>query len=1006
MTARQEPRSLFNDRLGKFEPYSANRPPVKPSNDARGPGTVHVLQRTNGKQPPPHQFQHTVQVNHVELVDRPSRDRMGGLDPLKPVGPLSVAGPASGQNRPDRRAGDEKSPVAEKRTGQDGERQLPPHLARTSSRPNAVPENVPPRPPAENKPAFDSAIAKPPTQLPPTKPDSLPPKPHAEPETANAVSPPVALSITELEKVQQQQMMSAAERARKRRQEEEDARQAERERARKKALELEEKIRASAPPQQAKHEAAPPAPSAPSAPAAPAAAPVSAATLGIKSSTFGTRSYPERIKQQRNEHPPAPPPALPRKSSDQNVTPTAPSRPEPWRPKSTSGPTTKTEPPTTAVTLPSSTPPTQPRENVDRNSEARTRWDQTTMGRPAGHESLPARHQDRSSESRVSAPRPLAPSSINVPPMQAEQVRDPQAASGTTVDAATSRPSPFPLKPARSVEDDRVWRRTADNPPLEVKATPVAPGATKSGELPRAPATERYAPVPAGPKPTSSVKVLGGLPSVNLPRVRDTPVPTPPTNAKLPADDKHSVETKLVFAPRVKLGSRMITPPAPEASAPTPTPPSVPKVTIGAQAQNATTAKTGYKLPGISEFELTMSRIMGAMAAGKQEKDDRLTAAPGPPTPATSPSFPPPPRAPPTGLPEVKPFAGLPPRTADLRVPNAPRGPRATVRPSATAYEPPSTFETTQLQRPATPPPAWKAYAARLPTMSTALPPVSLKVVQAFFKSGYPFGQRVRPFSWDAPPHFNDTLREDNLFRKRFHKGAMSSPVHLPKRRITRKLASLASSTHGPTEMSGSQEYLGAGLNGRGRKGRSVEGPWRRPDPLEANEIHSIPTSLEVTSIPLVDLNPVEPSLETTSMDPLTPPPASPYVAIPAPSVRPSEANSIPMHLRAPSISLPSVSGSEASLANKSRTPKPKLPEGSNVAFYRASKVKTDVESVSEPPTSSRMFMVNSELNGLPVEDVSAPSQRKHEGNGKPTGRQEGLVAETGPKVSELQITY
>jgi hypothetical protein len=112
------------------------------------------------------------------------------------------------------------------------------------------------------------------------------------------------------------------------------------------------------------------------------------------------------------------------------------------------------------------------------------------------------------------------------------------------------------------------------------------------------------------------------------------------------------------------------------------------------------------------------------------------------------------------------------------------------------------------------------------------------------------------------------------------------------------------------------------------------------------------------------------------------------------------------MHLRAPSISLPSVSGSEASLANKSRTPKPKLPEGSNVAFYRASKVKTDVESVSEPPTSSRMFMVNSELNGLPVEDVSAPSQRKHEGNGKPTGRQEGLVAETAPKVSELQITY
>ncbi|OSD05956.1 hypothetical protein PYCCODRAFT_1474843 [Trametes coccinea BRFM310] len=245
---------------------------------------------------------------------------------------------------------------------------------------------------------------------------------------------------------------------------------------------------------------------------------------------------------------------------------------------------------------------------------------------------------------------------------------------------------------------------------------------------------------------------------------------------------------------------------------------------------------------------------------------------------------------------------------------------------------PTEVFDVTSAEPPRSPKPAWNNFHVKLPHASRPVPPQETELI-------WPRGRR--PFKLDVhsfhPPihalNSRDATVTDHLFgRPRFVRGQPKYFVSIPRRKITRRLPpSEASSTpvvHLPST------------------------PTRTRNPaLPKESVASNATTWRkgpsaATTLPAAQ----DEVKESTELDTVSrsPPPEVPSAA--------SAVSSLPK--AAESLASPSTAAAPAS----KHKPEPRMPAGSDVAFYRNSRVETAVES--QPPVQ---FIVSSELEGEPT---------------------------------------
>ncbi|BGP05384.1 hypothetical protein JCM10049v2_001190 [Rhodotorula toruloides] len=223
-------RALFNDKAGRLEPAASAAAPLARRPVAEPTSIVRPADRRLSDVPP-----HMAAAPH-HLEPKPRRPSV--TSPRMSHAPLHPAPRRESFNEP------KPSPWARRPSISQGERQVPPHLAAGGARP----------PP----PHMQTATRSPPTQrqpLPPVQAVLSPPRAPAAalpPAAPAVVSPPVAApapaAVPEegnIEEMHAREMHAAAERAKKRREEEEQKRLEQIERAKRKAAELEEKMRAA-----------------------------------------------------------------------------------------------------------------------------------------------------------------------------------------------------------------------------------------------------------------------------------------------------------------------------------------------------------------------------------------------------------------------------------------------------------------------------------------------------------------------------------------------------------------------------------------------------------------------------------------------------------------------------------------------------------------------------------------------------------------------------------------
>ncbi|TEB12114.1 hypothetical protein FA13DRAFT_1721981 [Coprinellus micaceus] len=247
-------RHLFNERLGRLEPYNHAR---------TGPPSVSGRPHRDFSGPPPN-------ILHKPAHDFPPRNRrFSGASTGSAAGPsisprdsqfprrdgpppsprmsrdgghlMAPSTSFGGRERPEvsRRGNMGPPPVPPRalKTAQETGRQLPPHLTQNNAfRREPRPMNPEPPTPASSKA--------------PSLPSHSPIAAHAQLSTVSPLIGSVAgLPLpqgTDLEEVRKDVMHTAAARAKQRREQEEAEREAQKERARKKAQELEEKMKAAA----------------------------------------------------------------------------------------------------------------------------------------------------------------------------------------------------------------------------------------------------------------------------------------------------------------------------------------------------------------------------------------------------------------------------------------------------------------------------------------------------------------------------------------------------------------------------------------------------------------------------------------------------------------------------------------------------------------------------------------------------------------------------------------
>lgn len=326
-----------------------------------------------------------------------------------------------------------------------------------------------------------------------------------------------------------------------------------------------------------------------------------------------------------------------------------------------------------------------------------------------------------------------------------------------------------------------------------------------------------------------------------------------------------------------------------------------------------------YREAPMSALDDTMARIRGAMT-GLQQKAEAAALTQVPPHAHTQAPAPPPVPAP-----------------ASIAAPAQPRPkwlPPALRPRSATLHDdaPIEVFDVTAAEPPRSPKPAWNHFPFKLPKVSIPIEPLSKR--QLHIAKTIPHVRTDMIFSWEPPidgMNRRDFSLNDILFLKPYvgKGGRVKYHVSLPRNRSFRPgkpVVNLPLRPAGSTPAgvaAGPAPMVNGGAFGKRREADEASS-WRKPNAPkpQAGEPHQ---GL---------------GLDTTSRSP--PPESSNDIGGAGHETSTDEATS------------PTVSVAPAKLSLRSQ---PKMPQGSDVAFYRDSRS----DSVSQPGASVK-FIVNSEL--------------------------------------------
>ncbi|GAA5967828.1 hypothetical protein JCM3765_001894 [Sporobolomyces pararoseus] len=402
-------------------------------------------------------------------------------------------------------------------------------------------------------------------------------------------------------------------------------------------------------------------------------------------------------------------------------------------------------------------------------------------------------------------------------------------------------------------------------------------------------------------------------------------------------------------------------------SPPITSPPTVPSSPSHERKSSAKSNPLGYKVPEVSQLDDLMSRIKGAMSVKEtQKKEEKKVEIEGEANEDEEVGS-----IPTVKLPPPTPNAKLPrSRSSDLSSTSELRGkgrgrtetPRNVSKSTVPTFEnrdPLLPFSGTRRARSPSPPPAWKAYAVKVPSRSPHKAPHYRNV------SGFLSLHNPRPvhdvFSSNPLIHGINPRRlnrDDMLIPKKFVRGVPQCPVKIPSERIVRRSqeeeeALLKPSKPTPTvSISAKSTLVRAavleadstekeeettraeshdGSRGRGRGRTPDSGSWRRAEESTLSKEVD-----EVSPEQVEDAKPIE-SESTTETLPRG-----------------------------------AVAGAAAL--------KSKLPVGSSIGFYRSSGAPAVAETTKDRAGESgaKMFMVTSELNGekiaaTPREETTAP---------------------------------
>jgi hypothetical protein len=852
-TADRGAKSLFNERLGKFELY-AGRAPARRDEDRR-----EIMQRgaRGGEHPQGQKVQQQQQQGR-----RPSNETRGRprAEPPPPPAPQQQQQPARDNKQLPPSNGRDVQPRIPSAANRDLSSEFPP----TDHPPTTEPSRL--HAPQAQAPA-----------VPPAVPASTPAAQVQAPEPATSQqepAPPTAEPVVDLEQLQHQEMLSAAERARRRRQQEEEARQAERERAMKKARELEERLKLK--------EGAIAVPKPTPAVAKPAEA------------------APAPSEQPQHVSPHSQPGAV---SAAKEV----PAKPE-ERPHEPS-PSVRSR---------------QPLPSQEEAARAALGHDLSGRRQPQQQQQPPVSVADRAESWRPS--RPVAPVSSTP---AATTVNEPKKIfTRETPSAAAAAQSD-----AQSVThaSRNTWRR---DEAIARKHVSTSGDAGRHQEA----------------KAETAAQLVTAA-GTHHPRRGEEQATTMQASAPLVSTDR-TTSAK----PTVKLGSISRSSPPEQQPAP-----SKPRST------------------DISSLDNLLSRVKGAMTASKLVAQEEA-------------------RGPPPAKPvnEVKPSVSVSQQPSINKPAAADAGGQTratTVRPPAYVdRDPLQSFEATRQQRPPSPPPAWKQYPIRLPQISIKRPALSQRQLSRY-NQVYRGNSHI--LSWN-PTHAQVHLlfREHFLFRKKIVNGTVVSPVRLPTRRIA---PGSASSSPPPAGWNSSSTAYGKSppLDPRGRgggafgvarvKGRSDEGPWRRMDPVSASSPEASSSSAAAASdgpeapetVSVVDI--------ATTTSALSPSRNATTIAVSLPTPRGERVTSYAVSSPAQRSSTTAAAAAPeaaAAAADSSSRARSKLPQGSNVAFYRRGSTHSEIT-----PDSTRVFKFGSVGDGI------APVKRT--GEEKPAAIGQGRARES-----------
>lgn len=690
-------RNLFNERVGRLEPAASGR--------RAGPGAAEPSSILRPRERRPSDVPPYIAAGSAE----PKGRRPSVTSPKASHAPLHP-GPAAPGRRPSMK---EPKPSAWGRRPSAGmaDRQLPPHLAAGGGRqlpphmqaqaqaqqpePPAAPAAAGARgalsPPSRQRPlpsGLDAALSPPRragAELAPPPPGAQPssvPAPSGEPAAAAPAGSP-AEPVSSIEEMHLREMHAAAERAKKRREEEEQKRLEQIERAKRKAAELEEKMKAA---EEAKAKA---------------------------------KAEAEKLKAEAKAEAKAKADAEARAKAEARAAKTAASQP----PAVSAAPADRATSWRTAPRPPASIPAPVPTTAAPVPSRI--------LAREVAHlpKAIPAGAKQ--------------PTSILPRPNQGG-AQDAQATDGSA--------------PAQTA----AWRR----------AEPVRPAQARGHGRQMPPHLAAAAAASAAAAAVSAEKAASEAKSA----AADTVHPTSPPATSPPA----------------KIASP-------------PTSPSHKR-----ESSQGGAAKTGYKLPAVSQLDDLMSRIKGAMIPAAEEEAAAAARAGDEDRPRVKL---------PTATAAPAATVKLPPKSANPRpaaeASTAERGrgrgrgrqnrpeperPGRAGGPAFESREPIAPFHSSRVARSRSPPPAWKQYVVRLAAQPRRRPP-QRRLVKNFESQKYP--QPLYPFSWS--PILRDTnprrlSRDDMLLPQRYTpNGVPIFPVRFARRHVRRPSHPEASSRPTPT---------------------------------------------------------------------------------------------------------------------------------------------------------------------------------------------------------------